>query len=161
MKKHIIVGALVVLAGLSGCSHKPDCCGPLPPPPLPLPDAPERVARPVGTLAAAVVDTVHFATDRSDLSDDAKDIIFRQAQWLIRYPDATVNVDGHADLRASDNYNYALGMRRARAVKDYLVKAGVEEERVTITSSGELEPVAGGRDTVSLSLNRRAVTKER
>jgi len=159
MKKHII-GALVVLAGLSGCSHKPDCCGPLPPPPLPLPDMAERIAR-VGTLASAVVDTVHFATDRSELSDDAKDIIFRQAQWLIRYPDATVTIDGHADARASDSYNYALGMRRARAVKDYMVKAGVEDERVTVVSSGEVDPVAYGRDTVSLSLNRRAVTKER
>lgn len=160
MKKHII-GALVVLAGLSGCSHKPDCCGPLPPPPLPLPDAAERVARPVGSLSSAVVDTVHFATDRSDLSDDAKDIIYRQARWLLSYPDTTVTVDGHADLRASDTYNYALGMRRAQAVKDYLVKAGVEEERVTIVSSGELYPIAGGRDSVSLSLNRRAVTKQR
>lgn len=160
MKTHII-GALVVLAGLSGCSHKPDCCGPLLPPPLPLPDAPDRVARPQGTLASVVVDTVHFATDRSDLSDDAKDIIFRQARWLMANPDTTVTVDGHADKRASDSYNYALGMRRAEAVRDYMVKAGVEEERVTIVSSGERSPVAGGSDSVSLSLNRRAVTKQR
>lgn len=160
MKTHII-GALVVLAGLSACSHKQDCCGPLLPPPLPLPDAPERIARPHGTLSSVVVDTVHFATDRADLSDDAKDIIYRQAQWLMRYPDTTVTVDGHADKRASDSYNYALGMRRATAVKDYLVKAGVEEERVTIVSSGERDPVAAGSDSVSLSLNRRAVTKQR
>lgn len=160
MKTHII-GALVVLAGLSGCSHKPDCCGPLLPPPLPLPDAPDRVVRPHGTLASVVVDTVHFATDRSDLSDDAKDIIFRQARWLMGNPDTTVTIDGHADKRASDSYNYALGMRRAEAVRDYMVKAGVEAERVTIVSSGERDPVAGGSDSVSLSLNRRAVTKQR
>lgn len=160
MKKHII-GALVVLAGLSGCVKTRDCCGPLPPPPLPLPDVSYDAPRPVTSLASTVVDTVHFATDRSDLSDDAKDIIFRQAKWLIANPDATVTVDGHADRRASDSYNYALGMRRARAVKDYMVKAGVEDERVTIGSSGERDPVARGSDTVSLSLNRRAVTKER
>ncbi|MFZ3481907.1 OmpA family protein [Sphingomonas sp. 3-13AW] len=159
MKTHII-GALVVLAGLSGCAHKPACCGPLLPPPLPLPDAAEQV-RAKSPLATVVVDTVHFATDRSDLSDEAKDIIYRQAQWLLRYPETTVVVEGHADHRASATYNDALGMRRARAVKDYLVKAGVDDARVTVVSSGEREPVTGGRDSVSLSLNRRAVTKER
>jgi peptidoglycan-associated lipoprotein len=160
MRKHII-GALVVLAGLSGCAHRPDCCGPLAPPALPLPDAPEAVRQVHGTLAAAVVDTVHFATDKSYLTDDAKDILWRQSQWLLQNQDVDVVVDGHADRRASDSYNYRLGMRRAEAVRDYLVKAGVDDARISVVSSGEGDPVADGADTVSLSLNRRAVTRQK
>jgi len=161
MRKHII-GALVMLAGLSACSTaKPDCCGPLPPPPLPLPDAPDAVHKTQGTLLSAVIDTVHFDTDQSNLTDDAKDILWRQSRWLIANPGNDVVVNGHADRRASDSYNYALGMRRAQAVRDYLVKAGVEEGRVSIVSSGETSPVVEGADTVSLSLNRRAVTRQK
>ena len=159
MKKHII-GALVVLAGLSACSHKPNCCGPLAPPPLPLPDAPDTQKQRL-SLSSAIVDTVHFATDKATLSEDAKDILLRQAEWLLENPTVDISVDGHADLRASSAYNQRLGMRRAKAVRDYLVKAGVDGSRISIRSSGENEPVAGGRDSVSLSLNRRAVTSEK
>ncbi len=157
--KHIIV-AVAMLAGLSACSaRRPDCCGPLPPPPLPLPDEPDAVRKTQGTLLSAVIDTVHFDTDQSYLTDDAKDILWRQSRWLVANPGNDVVVHGHADRRASDSYNYALGMRRAQAVRDYLVKAGVEEGRISIASAGETRPVAGGSDTVSLSLNRRAVTR--
>ena len=159
MRKHI-VGALVVLIGLSGCSHAKDCCGPILAPGLPLPDAPDMVKRraPVTTLASAVVDTVHFDTDKAYLSDDAKDILWRQAQWLIKNDDQNVVVDGHCDFRSTESHNFVLGMKRANAVRDYLVKAGVDESRVSVTSSGESDSIAQGSDTVSLSLNRRAVT---
>jgi peptidoglycan-associated lipoprotein len=161
MKKHLL-GALVALAALSGCAHRQSCCGPLAAPPLPLPDAPEAVHQRVhGEFSGAVVDTVHFATDKSYLTDDAKDILWRQSQWLLANQDVDVVIDGHADKRASDGYNYALGMRRAEAVREYLVKAGVDESRVSVASEGESRPVAEGSDSVSLSLNRRAVTRPR
>ena len=75
-------------------------------------------------LAATAGDRVFFAFDRSDISPEARQILARQADWLRRYPNVAVTIEGHCDERGTREYNLALGERRAQAVKNVLVAAG-------------------------------------
>lgn len=159
MRNFVLLPLLAAVA-LSGCSggNKYACCTPPPPPPEPYYDAvPVQTAADVGPFAG----TVHFAFDSSALDDDARDTLWKQSRWLMARPDATVVIEGHCDERGTRDYNYALGMRRATAVRDYLVSTGVEANRLSTVSYGEDRPIAQGRDRVSFRLNRRAESKTR
>src|SRR6202040_88145 len=72
-------------------------------------------------LEASAGDRVFFAFDRSDITPEAQEILARQADWLRRYPNVTVTINGHCDERGTREYNLALGERRAQAVKNVLV----------------------------------------
>ena len=71
-------------------------------------------------LEASAGDRVFFAFDRSDITPEAQQILARQADWLRRYPNVTVTIEGHCDERGTREYNLALGERRAQAVKNVL-----------------------------------------
>ena len=75
-------------------------------------------------LTATAGDRVFFAFDRSDISPEAQQILQRQADWLRRYPNVTVTIEGHCDERGTREYNLALGERRAKAAKNVLVALG-------------------------------------
>ena len=76
-------------------------------------------------LEASAGDRIFFAFDRSDISPEAREILTRQADWLRRYPNVTVTIEGHCDERGTREYNLALGERRAQAAKNVLVAAGI------------------------------------
>ena len=80
-------------------------------------------------LVANVGDRVFYAFNRSDLSSDAQATLDRQAGWLGKYPNVQVLVAGNCDDRGTEEYNLALGQRRANAAKDYLVARGVSGAR--------------------------------
>jgi peptidoglycan-associated lipoprotein len=102
--------------------------------------------------------TVNFALDMYDIDSAARAILDSQAQWLARYPNVRITIEGHADERGTREYNLALGDRRANAAKNYLAARGVPSERMTTISYGKERPVAMGSDDQSWAANRRAVT---
>jgi len=99
--------------------------------------------------------TVYFATDKSTLGADANTTLEGRAGCYAS-ANGSVRVEGHADERGTTDYNLALGERRAKAVKDFLVGKGVPSDRVSITSFGEEQPVDAGHDEAAWSKNRRA-----
>ena len=109
-------------------------------------------------LVVNVGDRIFFGYDRFDLSVDARMILERQAEWLARYPNITVTIEGHADERGTREYNLALGERRANSVRNYLVALGVEPSRVGTISYGKERPAVPGSNESSWTQNRRGVT---
>ena len=91
-------------------------------------------------LAATAGDRVFFAYDRSDISSEAQQILQRQAEWLKRYPNVAVTIEGHCDERGTREYNLALGERRAQAVKNVLVALGIPAARISTISYGKERP---------------------
>jgi len=105
-----------------------------------------------------VGDRVFFETDQSTLTTTAQATLDLQAQWLARYPNYAVLIEGHADERGTREYNFSLGARRAQAVRDYLAARGVGENRIRTVSYGKERPVAACADPSCQSQNRRGVT---
>ena len=105
-----------------------------------------------------VGDRIFFDTDSTSIRADAQQTLDRQAQWLARYPNYAITVEGHADERGTREYNLALGARRAAATRDYLAARGVPANRMRTISYGKERPVAVCDDISCWSQNRRAVT---
>ena len=109
-------------------------------------------------LEASAGDRVFFAFDRSDISAEARQTLTRQADWLRRYPNVTVTIEGHCDERGTREYNLALGERRAQAAKNVLVALGISASRMTTISYGKERPAVVGSTEEAYAQNRRAVT---
>ncbi|WP_448501374.1 peptidoglycan-associated lipoprotein Pal [Sphingomonas sp.] len=103
-------------------------------------------------------DTVNFALDSYDIDGPARAILDGQAQWLARYPNVRVTIEGHCDERGTREYNLALGDRRANSAKNYLVARGIDAGRINTISYGKERPQAMGSDEGAWAQNRRAVT---
>lgn len=106
-----------------------------------------------------VGDRVFFDTDSSSLTPTARATLDKQSQWLLRYTNYPITIEGHADERGTREYNIALGARRAAATRDYLVSKGVPRNRIKTISYGKERPVAVCDDISCWSQNRRAVTQ--
>ena len=109
-------------------------------------------------LAATAGDRVFFAYDKSDLSGEGQQILQRQAEWLRRYPNVTVTIEGHTDERGTREYNLALGERRAQAVKNALTALGIPAGRIQTISYGKERPIIVGSNEEGYAQNRVAVT---
>lgn len=105
-----------------------------------------------------VGDRIFFDTDSTSIRADAQQTLARQAQWLAKYPNYGITIEGHADERGTREYNLALGARRAASTRDYLVSQGVPANRMKTISYGKEKPVAVCDDISCWSQNRRAVT---
>jgi peptidoglycan-associated lipoprotein len=100
------------------------------------------------------LDTVYFDFDKSAIRDDARAILQANADQ-IRGGSGVITIEGHCDERGSEEYNLALGERRANAVKQYLVNLGVEGSRLRTLSYGEAKPAVQGHDESAWRWNRR------
>jgi peptidoglycan-associated lipoprotein len=109
-------------------------------------------------LEQNVGDRVFFDYDSSSLSNEAQGTLDRQAEWLKKYGDISVTLEGHCDERGTREYNIALGERRAAATKKYLVGKGVSSSRISTISYGKERPAVIGSDESSWGQNRRAVS---
>lgn len=109
-------------------------------------------------LVANVGDRVFFAFNQSSLTQEDQATLDRQAQWLQRYPNVRVLVAGNCDDRGTEEYNLALGQRRANAAKDYLVARGVDAGRIQTISYGKDRPTALDDDEQAWQQNRNAIT---
>ncbi|MCZ8180401.1 MAG: peptidoglycan-associated lipoprotein Pal [Rhizobium sp.] len=150
--------AFAVALALAGCANKKN-----------LPNSAGELGLGAGGAGAAtpgstqdftvnVGDRIFFDTDSSSIRADAAQTLDRQAQWLQRYPNYAITIEGHADERGTREYNLALGARRAAATRDYLASRGVPAQRLKTISYGKERPVAVCDDISCWSQNRRAVT---
>jgi peptidoglycan-associated lipoprotein len=112
-------------------------------------------------LVANVGDRVFFDFDRSNLRSDAQATLDRQASWLGRYQQVNVQVAGNCDDRGTEEYNLALGQRRANASRDYLVARGVAGSRISTISYGKDRPTALGDNEQAWAQNRNTITSVR
>ena len=102
------------------------------------------------------VKPVFFLYDRAELSSDAKRILEQNARWFREFPAAPVVIEGHCDERGTEEYNLALGDRRALVVRSHLGRLGVDENRLRTLSYGEERPFDAGHDEAAWRVNRRA-----
>ena len=127
----------------------------------------EQPAAPAGTTVTPgsvadfrqnVGDRAFFDTDMSTIRNDGRATLGRQAEWLKKYTNYAITIEGHADERGTREYNLALGERRAQAARQYLAAQGVPAARLKTISYGKERPDVVGSDDGAWSRNRRAVT---
>lgn len=109
-------------------------------------------------LVKNVGDRVFFAFNKSNLSPTARATLQRQAAWLKAHPQVTIRIEGNCDERGTQEYNLALGNRRAHAAKAYLVNLGIASSRITTISYGKERPVALGHNEAAWAQNRNAIS---
>jgi peptidoglycan-associated lipoprotein len=98
---------------------------------------------------------VFFDYDQTTLRDDARRLLQKDAQWLSRWPQAVIRIDGHCDERGTAEYNLSLGDRRAEVVREYLTSLGVRPERMQARSLGKEAPFCQDSGESCWSQNRR------
>ncbi len=119
-------------------------------------DAAARAQATQTELTGILAARVYFDYDRDALRDDAMATLDQKAAVLQANPGVTMVITGHTDERGSDEYNLALGQRRAAQVKRYLVSKGIDGARLTTQSMGESQPAVQGSDEGAYQQNRRA-----
>lgn len=150
----VAVGAMALLVGV-GCQSTP---------PAEAPDTGSewkesstpsdtgsREAAPLGN-----VQTVYFDYDKAEIRPDARAVLQNNADVIGSGDGPVITIEGHCDERGSEEYNLALGERRANAVKRYLVDLGVPSSRLRTVSFGEARPAVQGHDESAWRYNRRA-----
>jgi peptidoglycan-associated lipoprotein len=141
---------------------------PAPPPPsrpTPTPTAPAapRVETPDEIFAKKTVEEItkefgvaYFEYDKADLMDATRATLQKNADLMRRWTSIRVRIEGHADSRGTNEYNVALGERRASAAQEYIISLGIPAARFTIVSKGEEEPVCRDEAESCWFQNRRA-----
>ena len=136
-----------------------------PPPPKPAPPAPTPPALTEDEIFARTtleelnakrpLGDVFFKYDSIEITSDGQAALQKNSEFLKRWPTTKVMVEGHADSRGTNEYNLALGERRAAAVRDYLVSLGLDAGRASIVSKGEEQPQCGDENEGCWQKNRR------
>jgi len=156
-----VLGSVLLLAGallLAGCPKKPEVAtgAPRAEAPAPVPEAKREPApAPPAAPAKEPLQDVFFDFDKSVLRDDAKKSLNENIQWLKANLAVRIRVEGHADERGTNEYNLALGDRRAKAARDYLAAGGIDAKRISTISYGEERPFVQGHDESAWKWNRR------
>jgi peptidoglycan-associated lipoprotein len=153
-----LIGLVGVILLLAACSSTPPAPPPAPPAGPSGPSAGSVIPGSQQDLAQNAGDRVFFEFDRSDITPEAQQILQRQASWLQHYPNVSVTIEGHCDERGTREYNLALGERRATAVKNVLVAAGIPASRISTISYGKERPIVVGSNEEAWSQNRVAIT---
>ncbi len=105
-----------------------------------------------------VGDRVYFDTDQSVVREDGRQTLNKQAEWLKKYTNYPITIEGKCDERGTREYNLALGERRANAVKQYLVAQGLPAQRINTISYGKERPEVVGSDEGAWARNRVGIT---
>jgi peptidoglycan-associated lipoprotein len=175
MKKLLIYSLAIVLvfSFAVACKKKPK---EVPPPPPQTQEQPpvERVEAPVvqepqlteeELLLQKSLDqinrekplgTIYFDYDRALVRDDARATLDGNASWMKKFRTVKVLVEGHCDERGTEEYNLALGEKRAKAAQDYMLSLGIGADRIKIISYGKSQPLNPGHDEGAWQMNRRA-----
>lgn len=128
---------------------------PAPAPPREEPK-PEAVKKNVTPPVPFVLQRIHFDFDKYELKPEAQRILAENARVLQAYPDVNIVIEGHCDERGTVEYNLALGDKRARAARDYLVALGISPSRISVISYGKERPLDYGHNEAAWAKNRRA-----
>jgi peptidoglycan-associated lipoprotein len=119
--------------------------------------APASAAAPnMSELFSQNVQDAFFDLDKSDLREDARVALTKDAEFLRSYPQVRVSLEGHCDERGSTEYNLGLGQRRAEAAKNFLISLGISADRMETTSWGKERPSCTEHDEACWQQNRRA-----
>ena len=157
IKEVVITIAIAALAVMQGCSHTKKETA-----------APETAAQQVVTPEAEdtdvmaegkILNTIYFNFDKADLQPSSIEVLKKIGAWLSKNPEKKIRIEGHCDERGTDEYNIALGERRALAAKNYLSTMGVSMQNVTTLSFGEEKPAETGHNESAWAKNRRAEFK--
>lgn len=133
--------ALVVMLGLaiaSGCQQQ------------------QKQPRAAAEPKASGLNRIHFDFDKSDIKSEYKKTLEDNAAWLKSHADTKITVEGHCDERGTEEYNMALGNRRASAAKSYLTSLGIDKGRMKTVSYGEEKPLETCHNESCWWKNRRA-----
>lgn len=179
MHLRLLVPALFSALVLVACGQNPE-----PPPPVPDSEEQDRIGMEADTAGQAARDAerqaaeeeaarlaaeeaaeraratlqeeVYFGYDEFDIDEDAEQSLRAKAEILQANPEVRLRITGHTDERGSGEYNLALGMRRATAVRNFLTAYGLDGARFTVASFGEERPADSGTSEAAYSRNRRA-----
>ena len=146
MKAIAAVAALLMMAACSSSSTEP--------PPASTTVTPGSIA----DFRQNVGDRVYFDTDMSNIREDGRATLAKQAEWLKKYTNYPILIEGKCDERGTREYNLALGERRANAVRQYLVAQGVPADRIKTISYGKERPEVVGSDEGAWARNRVGIT---
>ena len=165
LAKAMAIASIGVMLALAGCSSKK-------PAPLPGDNNPSGTRIGEGTSpgsstnsledwktgkygAQGPLSDIHFGYNDYTIQDQDGSVLKSNASWLQAHPQTKVQVEGHCDERGSEEYNIALGAKRAQAAKDYLVTLGIEGSRVSTISYGKELPLCQEHDESCWQQNRR------
>lgn len=174
MKKFlVVVSILVLLISFSACKKKVTVT---PPPAPPVEEKPKAEPEKVPTIKEpelteeeifrmksleelnreSPLQRIHFDFDRYFIREDAKPVLEKDAEWLKRFRSVKILIEGHCDERGTEEYNMALGEKRAKSTMNYLISLGISPERIKIISYGKSRPLDLGHNEEAWALNRRA-----
>jgi peptidoglycan-associated lipoprotein len=105
---------------------------------------------------SSMLQDIHFGFDRYDLTARSREILARNAEFILQFPEAKIQVEGHCDERGTSEYNLALGERRGLSTKRYLLSLGVPTHRLSTISYGEELPIDPRHNEEAWGKNRRA-----
>jgi peptidoglycan-associated lipoprotein len=160
------VASLVLTAGvLAACAHHaPPAAAPAPqqpsapvaqaPTPAPAAPAPAPARIDDSAIRSALTQMTFFQLDKSDLTDQDQATLAAKIPILAANPSVAIRVAGNCDDRGSDEYNLALGQRRAQTAKRYLTDHGIADNRIAIVSYGKERPISSGDNEASWAQNR-------
>jgi len=114
----------------------------------------DQMAAAMAAARNTIMAAIYFDLDRSDLTDQAKATLDAKVAVLNANPSVRVRISGNCDARGSDEYNLALGQRRAAAAKRYLTEHGIDASRIEVVSYGKERPIAPGNTEDSFAKNR-------
>lgn len=176
MKKIVILSlaCLLVFTFLVSCKKKVEETPPPPPPQVKEQPIVEKVEKPPVKApelteeeifmkksleeinAEAPLDMIHFDFDKYYVRDDAKPILEANAEWLKIWRSVELLIEGHCDERGTEQYNFALGEKRAKATLDYLVSLGISPDRLKTISYGKSQPLDTASNEIAWERNRRS-----
>jgi peptidoglycan-associated lipoprotein len=122
--------------------------------PLPQPPASPDIAG--ATPNVDELGDVFFDYDKWDLRDMSRATLTRNAEWMKRWPNTRLLIEGQADVRGTNEYNFPLGQRRATAARDYLISLGISADRLVTATMGKTNLVCTSLDETCWQRNRRA-----
>jgi len=102
------------------------------------------------------IQMIHFDFDKFFIREDAKPALEANAKWLKKYSTVRILLEGHCDEKGTEEYNFALGEKRAKSTFDYLVSLGIASNRMTTISYGKSQPLDKGHNEIAWQKNRRS-----
>ena len=171
LRNRSVIGLALVAIAMAACSRKPapqqpgpvttSDTGPVTTVPTPPPATPTGTGNDNSNSAAAaaaraaLTAMVFFDYDQSTIRDDSKSVLDQKIVVLRNNPGVALRIEGHADERGSVEYNLALSLRRANAIKDYLTNFGLDGARFEVAAMGEERPLESGASEAAYARNRR------
>ena len=157
-KEQIVAIAVILIFVLSGCSHtKKDIAetAAVPEEETEVVEIDEDILEEVPVEVISNLSNIYFDFDKSILSREAIQKLNEIGAWLLKNPNTKIRVEGNCDERGTDEYNLALGERRAKSAKNFLVNLGVAPENIITISFGEENPADPEHNEMAWAKNRR------